>query len=147
MQQTTVEYFKLRGHWIQFRQNSAVTELQGLGWCSNSRSIRKLCKYRRNPFRYRVHIILTGRALSVNQNRLLPTNALCWENAGIFFTLMHLAFAFFMWIDRTSWIMCIITNSMLCLFLVYWIKIPLHVSGVNSPSSGGKVYVCGKWYY
>jgi hypothetical protein len=25
----------------------------------------------------------------------------------------------------------IITNSMFCLFLVYWIKIPVHVSGIN----------------
>jgi hypothetical protein len=40
--------------------------------------------------------------------------------------------------------MCIITNSMHCLSLVYWIKIPLHVLGINSPSSGGKVYVCGR---
>jgi hypothetical protein len=29
----------------------------------------------------------------------------------------------------------------------YWIKITLHVSGINSPSSGGKVYVCCKWYF
>jgi hypothetical protein len=26
-----------------------------------------------------------------------------------------------------------------CLFLVYWIKIPLYVSGINSRSSGGKL--------
>jgi hypothetical protein len=26
-------------------------------------------------------------------------------------------------------------------------KKPLHVPGINSPSSGGKVYVCGKCYY
>jgi hypothetical protein len=44
-------------------------------------------------------------------------------------------------------VMCIITNSMHCLFLVYGIKIPLHVSGINSPTSGGKVCVCGKWYF
>jgi hypothetical protein len=37
--------------------------------------------------------------------------------------------------------MCIITNSMHCLFLVYLTKIPLHGSGINSPLSGGKVYV------
>jgi hypothetical protein len=43
--------------------------------------------------------------------------------------------------------MCKITNSMHCLFLVYWIKIPLHVSGINSPSSGVKVYICVKWYF
>jgi hypothetical protein len=29
------------------------------------------------------------------------------------------------------------TNLMHCLFLVYWSKIPLHVSSINSPSSGG----------
>jgi hypothetical protein len=40
-------------------------------------------------------------------------------------------------------IMCIKTNSMHCLFLVYWIKIPFLVLGISSPSSGGKVYVCG----
>jgi hypothetical protein len=51
------------------------------------------------------------------------------------------------WVDRASWIMCIITNSMHCLFLVCWIKIPLRVSGINSRSSGGKMYVCGKWYF
>jgi hypothetical protein len=42
---------------------------------------------------------------------------------------------------------CIITNTMHCLFLVYWIKIPLHVSGIYSSSSGGKVYLCGNWYF
>jgi hypothetical protein len=39
--------------------------------------------------------------------------------------------------------LCLLTtNSMHCLFLAYWIEIPLHVSGINSPSSGGNVYVC-----
>jgi hypothetical protein len=37
---------------------------------------------------------------------------------------------------------CIITKFMHCWFLVYSIKLPLHVSGINSPSSGGKVCVC-----
>jgi hypothetical protein len=33
------------------------------------------------------------------------------------------------WAGRTAWIVCIISDSMHCLSLVYWIKVTLHVSG------------------
>jgi hypothetical protein len=68
-----------------------------------------------------------------------------WVNImkGLILTHVSLCASYSKWKNmRDPLIMCKITNSMPCLILDYWIKIPLHVSGINSPSSGGKAYVC-----
>jgi hypothetical protein len=51
------------------------------------------------------------------------------------------------WVDRASWIMCIITNSMHCLSLVYWINTPLHVRGVSTALHQEVECVHAKWYF
>jgi hypothetical protein len=43
---------------------------------------------------------------------------------------------------------CVYNNQLDALFILrLLIKVPLRVTGINSPSSGGKVYVCSKWYF
>jgi hypothetical protein len=49
--------------------------------------------------------------------------------------------SFLCWVNRALCIVCVITNSKHCLFLVYSIKTTVHVSGISRPSSGGKMYV------
>jgi hypothetical protein len=53
------------------------------------------------------------------------------------------------YVDRASWIIWIITNSMHYLSSIYWIITPLHISGVSTAHHQEVECMrgtCGKWY-
>jgi hypothetical protein len=69
----------------------------------------------------------TRKVILISDTRL-PVRCVWTGNRSLLAQCVHWTLY---WVDRALWIMCIITNSMHCLFLVYWLKIPLHVSGIN----------------